>query len=327
MTAMDLPGTSDDGLEAGRLEHFPVSFFAVPMGLMGSALALHAARLDAASAVVGAFGTLVFAVLAGLYGVKAVRYRAAVSEEWHHPVRIAFFPAFSIGLLLIATFLRTHGEGDTALAVWALGAILQAILTLAVVANWIGHRAFGPGHLSPAWFIPAVGNVVVPLAGVPLGFVELSWYFFSIGLLFWIVLLTLVFNRLVFHDPMPGRLRPTLVILIAPPAVAFLAWLQLNGGDLEALARVLFYLGLFFAFLVLTQVRGLLRLPFALSFWALSFPLAAMSVASFRFGDLSGSAVHTILGWAWLTCLALVVAVLLWRTTLAVVRREICRPE
>jgi tellurite resistance protein len=34
------------------------------------------------------------------------------------------------------------------------------------------------------------------------------------------MLLTLVFNRIIFHDPLPGKLQPTLVILIAPPAVA-----------------------------------------------------------------------------------------------------------
>ena len=32
--------------------------------------------------------------------------------------------------------------------------------------------------------------------------------------MFWIVLLTLVMNRLIFHDPLPDRLVPTLVILI-----------------------------------------------------------------------------------------------------------------
>ena len=30
-------------------------------------------------------------------------------------------------------------------------------------------------------------------------------------------------SDLLVHDPLPGKLKPTLVILIAPPAVAFLA--------------------------------------------------------------------------------------------------------
>lgn len=54
--------------------------------------------------------------------------------------------------------------------------------------------------LTLAWFIQVVGNVLVPVAGVPLGFVDVSWFFFSIGMFFWLILMTLVFNRMIFHQ-------------------------------------------------------------------------------------------------------------------------------
>jgi tellurite resistance protein len=182
-------------------------------------------------------------------------------------------------------------------------------------------------HISPAWFIPAVGNVVVPVAGVPLGFVELSWLFFSAGLVFWIVLLTLVVNRLIFHDPLPARLLPTLVILIAPPAVAFLAWAQLTGGGDDPVGRILLNAAYVFAAIVALQVPALARLPFALSFWALSFPVAALAIASLRFGALAQSVPHTWIGAGVLVLLVAVVLGLMARTALAVTRREICLPE
>ena len=192
---------------------------------------------------------------------------------------------------------------------------------------WIGHRAFGPVQLSPAWFIPAVGNVVAPLAGVPLGHVELSWYFFAVGLVFWLVLLTLVFNRLIFHDPMPGKIRPTLVILIAPPAVAFLAWVQLMGGEIDATARIFLNAGYFFTALVAIQMAGFLRLPFALPMWALSFPLAAITTASFRFADLTGSSWHLGIGLVLLGFLVLAIIVLTVRTVRAVISGEVFQPD
>lgn len=160
---------------------------------------------------------------------------------------------------------------------------------------------------------------------MPLGYVELSWYFFSVGVLFWIVLLTLVFNRLIFHDPMPGKMRPTLVILIAPPAVACLAWLQLNGGAVDALARIFINLGYFFAALVAIRIPSLLKLPFALSFWALSFPLAALTSASFQFAALAGSPLHAWIGWGLLVLLCGVIAALSLRTLKAALRgRSAC---
>ncbi len=309
-----------------RLEHFPVAFFSAAMGLMGTSLAVEAAGFATLGHGIATFAVLVFATQAVFYIIKAARYPAAVAAEWNHPIKLAFFPAISISLLLGAIALRDTTPGLAAI-IWGIGAVGQAVLTLAIVTSWISHRGFGVGQMSPAWFIPAVGNVIAPIAGVSLGFVAASWYFFSIGLLFWIMLLTLVFNRLVFHDPLPGKLRPTLTILIAPPAVAFLAWLQLNGGMLDPLARILYNLGLFFTGLVLLQARGLLRLPFALSFWALSFPIAAMTIASFRYGALSGVTVVTMIGWVLLLMLSAIIAGLLWRTGLAVIRGEICKPE
>lgn len=183
------------------------------------------------------------------------------------------------------------------------------------------------GQLSPAWFIPAVGNVIVPLAGVPLGYAEISWYFFAVGLLFWLVLLTLVFNRLIFHDPLPGKLKPTLVILVAPPAVAALAWMQFNGGVVDAPARVFLNIAYFFTALVLIQLPSLIRLPFALSFWALSFPLAAVTTASFRFAGLAQSGAHRMIGYALLALLIATIAALIVRTARAISAGQICQPE
>ncbi|NKX46240.1 SLAC1 anion channel family protein [Roseicyclus persicicus] len=316
--------------EFSRLEHLPVTFFAVLMGLFGLALALHAAAgsYDLAEGPARAvlwLGLACFVGIGAVYLAKAVRYPRAVAAEWHHPVKLAFFPTITISLLLMATAIHGY-RPDLAGPVWLVGMVGQGVLTVAVISGWISHRAFEVGHLTPAWFIPAVGNVIVPLAGVPLGWVETSWLFFSAGMIFWLILLVLVFNRLIFHAPIPARLFPTLVILIAPPAVAFVSYTRLAGG-IDPFAHVLLNAAYVFAALVLVQVPKLAKLPFALSWWALSFPLAALSVASFAYGRAAASAVHVGIGLVVLAALLAVVAGLLWRTGLAIARDEICRPE
>lgn len=315
---------------AGRLELFPVTFFAVVMGLGGLALALHAAAPalgfgPGLSGIAFAVAAAVFGLVTVIYLAKAARHPRAVAAEWHHPVKLAFFPAISISLLLLGTSALTHAP-PLALPLWLAGAGLHAVLTVTVVSGWIGSRSFQHGHLSPAWFIPAVGNVIVPMAGVPLGFVGLSWYFMAVGLLFWIVLLTLVFNRLVFHDPLPERLQPTLVILIAPPAVAYVAWLRLVG-EAGPFAEILLNSAYFFTLVVAVQLPGILRLPFAMSFWALSFPFAAIAIASFAHAVIAGSALHEFIGVGLLAVLIVVIAALSLRTLQAVARGEICQPE
>jgi tellurite resistance protein len=313
-----------------RLAEFPISFFAIVMGLSGFALATrageHALHLGpAVSEGIGAAAALAFLAIAALYLTKAAAHGPSVRAEWAHPIRIAFFPAISISLLLLATILAPIAP-DPARVLWLAGAAAQAGLMLAVVANWIGHRPFQHVHLNPAWFIPAVGNIVAPVAGAQLGFVELSWLFYSAGLLFWLVLLTLVFNRLVFHDPLPGRLAPTLMILIAPPAVAFIAWIKL-GGEIDAFARITFYLGFVFLGIVATQGLKLAKLPFALSWWALSFPVAALTISTFLYAEKTGSAVFAWIGYGLWVALAALILGLAARTVAAISAGEICKPE
>jgi tellurite resistance protein len=308
-----------------------VSFFAVVMGLAGLSIATH--RLEtslalghAASIAITVAAAAAFLFIAALYAIKLIRHPQAVIAEWRHPVRLNFFPAISISLLLLAITALPLSI-TLAAVLWSIGAALHLYATLSVVAAWISHRAFEPLHLNPAWFIPAVGNVVVPIAGVPLGFTEVSWFFFSIGVLFWLVLMTLVFNRLIFHNPLPERLLPTLMILVAPPAVAFLSYLRLTGGMIDGLARVLFYAAAGLLLVVATQAARLAQLPFALSWWAYSFPLAAVTTAFAVYAERIGGAFLQFAFLGLYGILSIVIVILAYNTVVAIRRRHICRPE
>ena len=324
-----------------RLEHFPITFFATTMGLGGFTLALRAAAKPMGLGplpyqVMFAFTVIVFVLIAGFYLAKAAKYPEALKAEWHHPVRLAFFPTIAVSLLLLSIIAMTVSQ-PLALVLWIIGTVAQGVLTLAVITNWIGTRSFMHGQLNPAWFIPAVGNVIVPIAGAQLGFIEISWLFFSAGLIFSVILLTLVFNRLVFHDPMPGKLQPTLVIMIAPPAIAFISWLRLTvtpiapgaagGHGVDPFGHILLSMSYVFAAIVAVQVPRILRLPFAMSYWALSFPLAALTIATFLHGEHSHSIGHVWLGMAFLVALTVLIVGLVWRTFVGIARGEICQPE
>lgn len=313
-----------------RLEHFPITFFATVMGMLGLTLATHATETAFGLTAPLAMGVLavsvaMLTVIAGFYIAKAMRHPQAVAWEWNHPVRLSFFPTISISVLLLAIATLGHWPG-VARVLWMLGTALQGALFLVVVSSWITHAKYKHPHLSPAWFIPAVGNVVVPVAGAQLGYTEVSWLFFSAGLIFWVILLTLVMNRLVFHDPLPARLQPTLVILIAPPAVAFISWVRLTG-EVGAFGHILLDTGYVFAAIVAMQMPRILRLPFALSFWALSFPLAAITIASLLYAQKVGSQAHLLIGGALEILLVAVIAALAIRTIKAMRDHEVCVPE
>jgi tellurite resistance protein len=313
-----------------RLEHFPINIFPIVMGLTGCTLAWqkaqHVLGFDYGIAHgLTVISLLVFVVLATLYMIKLARYPQAVSAEIKHPIKLSFFPSVSISLILIGTTLQ-HIEPSSAHVIWLAGVFLQFFLLLFVISSWVNHAHFETVHVNPSWFIPAVGNVLVPIAGIEFGHVELSWFFFSVGMVFWVILLTIVFNRILFHNPMPPKLLPTLAILIAPPAVGFVAYFKLVGG-LDSFGRVLYFAALFFTIFVVSQAPRFIKLPFFLSWWAYSFPVAAMTVATWIMFEVTKVTGYKYLAIGLLVFLSLVIIFLTFKTILAVINKKICLPD
>lgn len=321
---------ADDGTAGARLQHFPVSIFSVIMGLSGLTIAWRKALTvgqigTGAASVMTAVTIAVFFLIAGLYVTKLVRHRASVLAELRHPIKLNFFGAIPVSLVLLSIISLPMNE-SLARGFWIAGVVLQFSILMMVMNAWMHHKHFKTDHLNPAWFIPAVGNILVPVSGVDLGFVETSWFFFSVGLLFWLVLLTIVFNRILFHDPIPSKLMPTLFILIAPPAVGFIAYLKLTGSH-DAFAHVLYYNALFFTALLAVQFRHFLRLPFFLSSWAYSFPLAAVTTASWLMSEKSAQPGMQWVALILLAVMSLIMALLIIKTVIAVIRGQICVPD
>lgn len=330
---MQTPATGANVIALGsasRLAQFPVSFFAVVMGLAGFTIAWQRAQsVFQLSVAVGTplalTSVLTFVAVAAAYLLKAVRHPGEIVKEFRHPVRRNFFPTISISLLLLSIALV---QDFPSAAQWLAlaGSVLHLSLTLYVMSVWIHHTGVEIGHVNPSWFIPVVGNILVPIAGARFLPLDVSWFFFSIGLVFWLLLLTIVLHRLFFHAPLPERLTPTLFILVAPPAVGFVAYVALTAS-VDSFARVLYSTALFFTLLLATNAMRFLRTRFFLSAWAYAFPLAAMTIASLVMVRRGGGVGHEWIALALLFVLTLVVAALAARTVLAMTRGEICVEE
>ena len=316
------------------LEHLPVTLFASVMGLGGMSLAwrraVHTWEAPTWPAdVFLATASVVLVLLLVLYAAKWARHPAAARAELRHPIRMTFAPTLTIALLVVATAARDVAPG-AASALWWVGAVGHLVATVAVLSAWFGRADIGHGVVTPAWFIPVVGNVVTPLAARDLGSVELAWFAFGVGVVFWVALLPLVLQRLLLHDGgLPDKLLPTLAILIAPPAVSMLAWQSLTAEVGDPVGRILYAAAMFFFILLAVQFGRLRRIPFALPYWAYTFPLAAAAAAAVTVAGSDAVAgvaydVVAVLLLGGSTVLVLVVATLTLR---AAARGQICVPE
>ncbi|NLU33403.1 MAG: C4-dicarboxylate ABC transporter [Wolinella succinogenes] len=308
-----------------RIAHFPIMFFAVVMGFGGISIAYFKAH-----EVLGipllvfeglrALTSLLFLVIFSLYTIKFLINQAGVKKEFSHPIRINFFAAFSIALLLLAIIWKSVPSLGGSLF-W-LGAGVHTFLTFYTVSFWINNN-FEITHSNPAWFIPIVGNLIVPVAGDGMASATFLGYYFAIGIFFWVVLFTVVFYRIIFHNQLPQKFMPTLFIFIAPPAVGFLAYLKVGGG-FDLLAQFLLNLALFFAFLLLFMYKNFMKLQFFISWWAFTFPMAALTIALLVAYEKSHEAVYLHLGELFLLFATLLVAGVSVKTLRHIYKREIC---
>jgi tellurite resistance protein len=107
-------------------------------------------------------------------------------------------------------------------------------------------------------------------------------------------------------------MRPSLMILMAPFAVGFLAWVNVFG-HVDRFAGALFYFGLF-VFVVVSPKVFRRDVPFSPGWWAISFPMAALANAAIVYAQAQGGAVLHGLAGLLLAVLTLALAVLTVRT-------------
>lgn len=314
----------------GRLPHLPVSIFSTVMGMSGFVIAWQKAHAafgvsDLVWKSLAAMTTALFVGLLFAYGLKLLRHLPEVVAEWKHPVRVSFFPTISISLLL-SSLVWFETSRQISYYLWLGGALLHFAFTLAILNSWMHHTHYDIKHANPGWFIPVVGNLFVAISAGSFGVPEVGWFFFTIGLVFWIVMMTIMVYRIIFHDPVPARLLPTLFILIAPPAVGFIAYCAMTPG-IDVFARLLYYAGLFMTLLLGSAAGRFVKNGFFISSWAYSFPLAAITIATFLMGKRSGMAFFETLASALLAILSVTIAILIVKTLGAVRRKAICTPE
>lgn len=313
-----------------RIKYFPVSFFSMILGMVGFTIAFQKVEQILQAPIHFSLYILIltlvfFVFISIIYLVKIIRFKDDVKNEFNHPVKLSFFPTFSISLLLLSiAFLPISMFISKYL--WIFGVIIHFFFTIKIISIWIQHTKFEITHMNPAWFIPAVGNILVPVAGVSHFSFELSWFFFSVGLFFWITLFIIFFNRIIFHNPLHDKLLPTFFILIAPPAIGFISLVKLVG-EVNEFSKILYYFGLFIFFTLFAQINLFKKIKFYISWWAYSFPMAAITIASILMFHETNIEMFKYLSWILFSILNIIIILLLIKTTIAISKKEICIEE
>jgi tellurite resistance protein len=322
--------TTMDAVPATRpLEYLPVALFGSTMGLTGLSIAWKFAHTILGmplwvSDVIAVIAVLSFVSLFIAYGVKAVGAPDKVLAEFRHPIAGNLFGAFLISILLLPIVIAPVNL-MLARGLWVAGAVGMVLFAWTIVSRWMSDRQ-QIAHATPAWIVPVVGMLDIPLA-VPVlqlpPLPEVMLLSVAVGLFFAIPVFTLIFSRLVFEAPMPDALQPTLLILLAPFAVGFGSYV-VTVGHIDLFAQALYFLTLFILTVLLGRLRLLRRCcPFRVAWWAVSFPLAASTIAALRFAAFDPNWFTTAVACVLLAFTTLVIAALLVRTLVGVLQGEL----
>lgn len=302
------------------LRHLPLPLLAVPMGLGGLGLAWRLAARVAEGPRWPGEALLALAVLAwlGMLVLNLRRARAhpeAVREDWRHPFRAGFAAAGTIsGMVAAAAFIP-----------WAPG-VARALLLLTITVHLalgavlmlrVLHGGGSLEMLGPPLLLPLVGNIVVPIFAAALGWPMLGWMLLGLGGLLWAVFMPLLVWRMMSGPALPGPVRPSLVMLLAPPTVGSLAVAALAGVGPAVWA--LYGLASFILALVVLSLRWLLAAGFTPSTWAFTFPLANYAAVTFLIAPAA-------IAWPVLLAVTAVVGLVAGLTVAAALRGHLLRP-
>ena len=314
---------------ARRMEYLPVALFGSVMGLTGLAACWRqaAASYGAPAAVpdvIGAVAILVFAALVIGYGIKVVFSFPAVRAEFDHPIIGSLFGTAFISLLLLPTVIAPMSLW-LAQGMWIAGTLLMLVFAWYVVDRWMAAR-LQISQAAPTWMVPVVGLLDVPLAVPGLGLPPMHGLLvacLAIGLFFAIPLFTIIFTRVLFEPPLPDAIQPTLLILVAPFAVGFLAYVSVNG-TIDTFAQGLFGLTLFMLAILVGRLRRMLSCcPFRLTWWAVSFPVASAALAALHYAAARPHLISHVIALSLLAFATIVIGALFARTMVGIARGEL----
>jgi tellurite resistance protein len=274
------------------VKYLPVGLFGAVMSVAGLSLAWRLAhRIYGAdifwSNAIGVVALLTFSVLTLSYLAKLVRYPELVKQEFLHPITGNFFGTVGISILLLSSVIS--GYSTTAqLLVWTVGSAVTVILSAIMISRLMNGNA-SPASVVPAWLIAGVGTLDIVVTGgtfTSRWTNEINLLAAAIGGVSAIVFFVLIFSRLIHHEPLAAGMRPSKMILVAPFPVGFIAYVNLMH-KVDMFAALLFYFGMFLFVIIAYR---LLAKPaqFSASWWAIGFPIAALSNAALIYSHAVG---------------------------------------
>ncbi len=248
------------------------------------------------------FNVVLFFVLLVPWLLRWIFFKKEAMADLEHPILSNFYATIAVAMLVLASNFIVIGK-DMAVGevFWFAGAFSTIFFGLLTPFIMFRGEHVKLDHISPAWFIPPVGLIVIPIAGsliIPQfsGMVQefvifLNYFGWGAGFFIYLSLLAVCMYRFILHHPLPSTLAPTIWINLGPIGAGTIALINLvKNSAFVTIKEPFFVFGLIFwgfgiwwvmmAIIMTLHYVKKLKLPYAMSWWAFTFPLGAYVAAS-----------------------------------------------
>lgn len=298
--------------------NLPAGYFGMVLGTIGMGFAWrYAGTLWPVSPWPGeilvALAIVIWFLLSVAYLSRAVRFPQSVLAEMRHPLMSSFVSLFPATTMLVAIgFVPWYRP--ISLGLFGFGVVVQL-----GYAAWQSAGLWRGKHpqeaTTPGLYLPTVANnFISAMACGALGFQDAGLVFLGAGVFSWLSLEPVILQRLRSAGELPGALRTSLGIQLAPALVACSAWLSVNGGQADTFAKMLFGYGLLQLLFMLRLMPWTLSQPFNASFWSFSFGVSALATTGLHLGQSSTSGFFHVIAVPLFIFTNCIIALLLVRT-------------
>ena len=248
---------------------YPIAGLALGLASLGNLLLSYGRDLRFA---MGALSALIILALVAKSIAHPNELRSALSTG---PVA-AVLPTFSMSLSLLSAYIRPELP-EVSLALWWMSLALHLFLLLSFTLKHV--VPFAAGKVIPSWFIPFVGIGIFSITAPAFGQRALGQALFWLALAAYGALLPAVLYRLFVIKGIPPALLPTTAILVVPSSLTLVGYLNSFQQRNLGLVYTLLALTALAMVVVLFKTPSLLRLPFAPSYSAFTFPFVIAAIA------------------------------------------------
>jgi tellurite resistance protein len=254
----------------------PPNLFAIALGLAGLAEAWRAAvpLLGTPQAVPDALsvlGAVLWLVLVGAYLAQGPR---VILADLRDPVLSPFVSVPALTAVILSAALAGHA--------FTAGRVLVIVFLAVTVGlgGWLTGQwmtgGIDPDSVHPGYFLPtAAGGLIGAGAAAQVHLHALAAASFGIGVISWVLLGSIILNRLFSRPAPPNALVPTMAIELGVSAVGGSAYFAVAGPAVNLVACALGGCAVLMALIQVRLIPVYRRLSFTPGAWSFAFAYAA----------------------------------------------------